>query len=262
MTSNVNKNKIDYILDEGMLSRRIEKKVRHPIRLFALAGLGVNQERFIKNISKKFFKLPWDLYDVHFLHAKQPFRKRSAAQFILTFSLPKDVWNTKRVPLKFFSQKVQGNDLRSSKRIFKESESVLTDSSDFQKLLVMLARIVQSVRVDVRRLKIIFHQVSTITRAGQPGDCAPEGIHQDGADYIVSAIKIAEKNVRGGKSIIYGFDKKEKILSRILEVGEGLFHADKKSSFWHDATPITFNPIQKGGSGYRNTIGFDIFIEN
>ena len=40
------------------------------------------------------------------------------------------------------------------------------------------------------------------------GSNAPEGIHQDGSDYIVSALVVDRGNIVGEISKIYGPDKK------------------------------------------------------
>ena len=41
---------------------------------------------------------------------------------------------------------------------------------------------------------------------------APEGIHQDGADYIVSALVLERKNIKGGKALYTVKTKKPVLL--------------------------------------------------
>jgi len=100
-----------------------------------------------------------------------------------------------------------------------------------------------------------------VTSFNQPADNAPEGIHQDGADYIVSALVIERRNVQGGTSIIYGPDKQTIYLTVTLQPGQGIFQADQGSDLWHDVTPIVLELNSSGGEGVRNILGFDILID-
>lgn len=101
-------------------------------------------------------------------------------------------------------------------------------------------------------------QVSVFTDKSRYGDNSPEGIHQDGAGYIVSALVVERKGITGGMSYIFGPDKKTKYFAKTLQQGEGLFQADKGSTLWHTVTKI--KPDKNHSSGFRNIIGFDINI--
>ncbi|MDY3245082.1 2OG-Fe dioxygenase family protein [Campylobacter sp.] len=46
---------------------------------------------------------------------------------------------------------------------------------------------------------------------GKKSTNSPEGIHQDGMDFIMSAFVIDRKNINGAKSIIYENDKNKNI---------------------------------------------------
>lgn len=87
---------------------------------------------------------------------------------------------------------------------------------------------------------------------------SPEGIHQDGMDYIVSALVVERNNVSGGKSIIYGADAITPLLNITLQSGQGIFQPDKGTELWHEVTPISL--INPNEPGYRSTIGFDVLI--
>lgn len=75
---------------------------------------------------------------------------------------------------------------------------------------------------------------------------SPEGVHQDGCEYIVSALVIDRFNVTGGESRVYCSNQEKMILSHVLNEGEGLLHADKHSSLWHEVTPISLYDEKKG----------------
>lgn len=85
---------------------------------------------------------------------------------------------------------------------------------------------------------------------------SPEGLHQDGSNYIVSALVIDKYNIEDGESKLYCTEKDEFIKSHTLEPGEGLFHIDKGSTIWHQVTPIKLKKPSME-IGYRNILGFD-----
>ena len=101
-----------------------------------------------------------------------------------------------------------------------------------------------------------------------PGDNSPEGAHEDGADFIVSALVINRINVEGAESQIIEElpnGKKEVIYKRILQPGEFAFQADTGeektygNDLWHHVTP--FYVVDKSKrDGWRDIIGFDINV--
>ena len=84
---------------------------------------------------------------------------------------------------------------------------------------------------------------------------SPEGIHKDGANYIISAFVINKKNIIGGKSIIYN-ENKNKIYETIINNNEFIFQEDK--NLWHYVTPI--ETYDSNYNGIRDIIGLDIKI--
>ena len=300
------KTPITYIIDEKHLSQKLETKIEFPLRLFNLRGLGVNQEKFLKDLAPSFAKLPWDYYDVRRerieiirryypenkkledffseyyagkkgmeeiewfiknlpLKARKdfrqirPYRRRSVARFVFERS-DSGEWSFKRIRVRAFSQNVKSTDYRSQKRVFTETPAKTVNHPEFQKLLQNVADIVSSVRPGARKIVATMHQVRTFARPGHPGDNAPEGIHQDGADYIISAIEVRQISSWGGVSTIYGPNKKTRYLTVNLGAGEGIFQADKGSPFWHDVTPIYEDPKTPQHWGVRDILGFDIRI--
>jgi hypothetical protein len=195
------------------------------------------------------------------LNALQPHRQRSLATFTVASS-PGGVPVFKRVPTGTFVQKVEETDCRSLNRIFGETSPEVTSHPAFARLLGCVVDLVNDVAAPRRPAHVAFHQVRTVTRGNAPSVVVPEGIHQDGADYIVSALVIEREAVTGGESIVYGPDRKTAYLRTVLEPGQGLFHADSHSPLWHGVTPIRLNPHSGRAEGKRSIFGFDIHLRD
>lgn len=99
---------------------------------------------------------------------------------------------------------------------------------------------------------VSVHQVRLLSYTGSTSDNAPEGMHQDGADYIVSAMVLNKHNIHNDTSIIYD-EHRQPLYRTSLDEGEFLFQDD--TQLWHDITPIYNQP---GYVGYRDILGFDI----
>jgi len=99
------------------------------------------------------------------------------------------------------------------------------------------------------------------------GENSPEGVHEDGAPYIISALVINRENALGGTSQIYEKledGTQELIFEKVLNPGEFIFQADtgEEKTFgndlWHYVTGIS--PTSVAEIGVRDIIGFDIEI--
>lgn len=189
----------------------------------------------------------------------KPYRKRTIAEFILNF---KDMWLVERVPASQFSQieakidAIDKLDYRRFPRIFQESDHRAVETDLFKQLLTELATIVQTNHPTIKKLNIVTHHTYVEATHDQAGDNSPEGIHQDGFDYIVSALVIERKNISGGVSRIYGADKKTCMLATQLSAGQGILQPDRGTNLWHNVTPIAVLP--EYDIGFRSSIGFDI----
>ena len=107
-----------------------------------------------------------------------------------------------------------------------------------------------------KKYNVSVHQVRLLSYPHLTSDNAPEGIHQDGVDYIVSALVLNKHNISNDASIIYD-DKKHEIFRKNLEVGDFIFQEDRQ--LWHD---ISLIQAEKGFLGYRDILGFDISLRN
>ncbi|NMM28738.1 MAG: 2OG-Fe dioxygenase family protein [Glaciimonas sp.] len=129
-------------------------------------------------------------------------------------------------------------DYRLTPRTFKELPDHLFDDNLKGKLRAVAEQTCEH-RPSTQRLSIVVHHTVVWCDAKQAGSNSPEGIHQDGMDFIVSALCIERRNVQGGRSIVYGADKATPIFAMELQPGQGIFQPDARTSLWHEVTPIS-----------------------
>ncbi len=189
----------------------------------------------------------------------KPFRRRAVSNFI--------VWqegsntNFKRISTPPFSQidayiKDEGFDFRKLPRIFTEIDDKFVNTEIFKGVLEGVANKIIHLHPTITSLGITVHHVLVETSSERVTSNSPEGIHQDGYDYIVSALVVERSNVSGGVSEIFGDDKSTKILTTTLESGYGILQPDKNTSLWHHVTKLLVKSPEN--PGYRSSIGFDI----
>jgi hypothetical protein len=181
-------------------------------------------------------------------------RKRSVARFNLLRAA--NGWKRERVRADKYSQNVAPDDPRALVRVFHEMETLVTDHPQVRHLMECFADLVRERHPDCKMLRMNVHQMFIFADVLSGGENAPEGIHQDGADYIVSALVIERAGIVGGETIVYGLDKKTEYLRRTLAEGEGVFQSDKV--LWHYVTQIRENPGVPPDYGHRSILGFDM----
>jgi hypothetical protein len=108
----------------------------------------------------------------------------------------------------------------------------------------------------VNKVSVDLHQVRQLAYPRLESHNSPEGIHRDGASYIVSAFVVNRANVGGGESIIYDENKKEEY-ETILKRGHGMFMEDKVQ--YHYVEPIH---ALNNCLGFRDILGIDIKIHH
>lgn len=200
----------------------------------------------------------------------QPWRRRSVAGFTISQSNSRLTVRRKRVEQ--FTQSVNGMDIRSLPRVFKESPDHHVNTPAFKSLLKAVFCIVQSARKKigkkVSKIGITAHFMSVQATSSKPGDNSPEGAHEDGADYIISALVVNRQNLKGGQTQIIEqlpSGKKQIIFKHILRPGQFVFQADSRdeitygTDLWHHVTPFYLSNPKKG-EGWRDIIGFDINV--
>lgn len=194
------------------------------------------------------------------IEALVPTRLRCMSEYSMHWN---GKWDIERIPSSLVSQTKaliasDGEiDYRQSRRKFKELPQELFDSN-LRALLVGVADMVRETRRSVQKLNVSVHNTVVYCHPQQLTTNSPEGIHQDGVEFIVSALVVERSNISGGKSIIYGRDKCTKLFQAELQAGQGIFQADLGTELWHEVTPIT--AVDPTRSGYRSTIGFDVTI--
>ncbi|HDM8440049.1 2OG-Fe dioxygenase family protein [Yersinia enterocolitica] len=199
--------------------------------------------------------------DKKIFYSYKPFRKRGVSQFTAEYIDNK--WSINHIDLPTltnFTQKADHQlDLRQLIRRFPPMDRATANSA---MLKILIKKFIEMLcecepKRKIKKIGVTCHQISLIIDGSTPQvSNSPEGLHQDGSDYIVSALVIDKYNIEGGTSKLYCLERDELIKSHTLECGEGLFHIDKNSSIWHQVTPIKLKePSIK--SGYRNILGFD-----
>jgi len=186
----------------------------------------------------------------------KPYRRRVISHFALDY---KDGWDIKRIKIKNFEQKDIKQDYRQLPRQFSEASDILVSLNSFNKFIVGIGNIVKDLNKSVKYLQMIVHNTGVIATQDRMGKNSPEGIHQDGFDYIVSAFVVERNGIEGARSEIYGPNKHTKCLVKTLKEGEGILQRDRNSELWHTVTPFKkTSPALSYGT--RNTIGVDINI--
>ncbi|MDO8599187.1 MAG: 2OG-Fe dioxygenase family protein, partial [bacterium] len=142
---------------------------------------------------------------------------------------------------------------------------------EFQRLIVAVAEMVEDAETEAGRrvhgMTATFHQMGLEVLAdGVAPTMAPEGVHRDGADYIVSALVMERDDVEGGTSTVLSPDKAKTLLTVTLAPGQGIFQADalrslpESQQLWHNVTPVTLRDSDDDQRGSRNIFGFDVVL--
>lgn len=188
-------------------------------------------------------------------------RQRNIASFLI------EIWDDnifiERIKEDNFTQNVE--DFRAWKREFEQASEKAVENSLFYKLIEEITKQVRIIHPNTRKLQFTSHFMRTLAHEKIKGENAPEGIHEDGAEYIVSALVIKRYNIVGASSQIFektSNDTKNLIFEKELNPGEFIFQADTGEEYtfgndlWHYVTPAEPDNINE--IGIRDIIGFDI----
>ncbi|MBD2598126.1 2OG-Fe dioxygenase family protein [Nostoc spongiaeforme FACHB-130] len=144
-----------------------------------------------------------------------------------------------------FQSKTYNPLLGDIKREFAELEDGIIELDIFKKMVLAFS---DSCKLHPEA-EIGVHQIRTICSAENMGNPAPEGIHQDGTDFI-GIFSVARENIQGGETHLYTAKKEKPVFSKVLNSGELLLVNDHE--FFHFTTPIK---PQVDGLGIR-----DVFV--
>jgi hypothetical protein len=131
------------------------------------------------------------------------------------------------------------------KREFAELEDGIIELDSFKKMVLAFS---DSCKLHPEA-EIGVHQIRTICSPENMGNPAPEGIHQDGTDFI-GIFSVKRENIQGGETHLYTAKKEKPVFSKVLKPGELLLVNDH--DFFHFTTPIK---PQTDGLGIR-----DVFV--
>lgn len=118
----------------------------------------------------------------------------------------------------------------------------------------LLAEIIQFVTQQIsfnneEEWRVQAHQFRIVADANESGQPTPEGIHRDGADFILIML-LERNNIRGGVNHIYD-NKKRLVFGGILEkIGDAALIDDRK--VWHGVSEVY--PIDNDKPAYRDVL--------
>jgi hypothetical protein len=100
--------------------------------------------------------------------------------------------------------------------------------------------------------EVRIHQIRIVASQDEPGLPAPEGIHQDGTDFLTLHL-VRRRNIAGGESTIYDLDRKPIQRYTLTETLDSLILEDPR--IMHGVTPVY--PTDGKTVGTRDMLGVD-----
>jgi hypothetical protein len=100
--------------------------------------------------------------------------------------------------------------------------------------------------------EVRVHQIRIVATPKEPGLPAPEGIHQDGTDFLTLHL-VRRENIVGGESTIYDLDRRPIAQYTMREALDSMILED--SRVMHGVTPVWSADGQS--SGVRDLLGVD-----
>ncbi|AFZ23913.1 hypothetical protein Cylst_1636 [Cylindrospermum stagnale PCC 7417] len=170
---------------------------------------------------KPFFNdLPLDNY------IKGKYRFRRLSRFMVSGD------NLIKLPHGYLLQSKEYNPIVGDiKREFAELDNALIELDIFKHLVLAFS---DSCKLHPEA-EIGVHQIRTTCSPTNLGNPAPEGIHQDGTDFI-GIFSVDRDNIQGGETHLYSAKKEKPVFNKILHPGELLLVNDHE--FFHFTTPI------------------------
>jgi hypothetical protein len=216
------------------------------------------------------FRLSYNNLPIDIIKNGKPTRLRRYANFNISFKNEfkleyinsnifkqnvDDFRNKPRIfqPIEIYDNELKQNvdDFRNKSRIFQPIEIY---DNEFLNLIKNVSYLPLIDNKNIKKMNMHIHQVRLISYPFEPSDNSPEGIHRDGADYIISALILNKHNIKNDTSIIYN-ENMEQIYNTNLNVGEFIFQEDRK--LFHDIKKIK---AIDDFIGYRDILGFDFTI--
>jgi hypothetical protein len=184
----------------------------------------------------------------------RPHRRRSLRKYRLSRHATR-CWQLQPLADRRFEQPAV--DGRTPVRDFAAMPLALTYHPDMLRFVSGVAETIHD-QCGAIALEMAVHQMLTLADGDSAVDPAPEGLHQDGADYIVSALVVRRRGVLGGTSRVLRGTAGAVLLERDLQEGEGIFQPDAGSPLWHEVSPIRV--AAAGHPGQRMILGIDAHV--
>lgn len=190
----------------------------------------------------------------------RPTRKKACSTFIANINSPNNTWLIGPKTAEEVTQKVGDYDYRAIPRKYDPIPQIIIEHPAYRQILANVLHMVKQANPNATCLHITSWLMSCYSFSDLATTNSPEGIHQDGADYIVSAFVMERKNISGGISRVFHSDNLEQSIAEVvLDEGQGIFMSDAGSPLYHDLTHMhVANPEQN--FGVRNILGFDIYL--
>ena len=184
-------------------------------KLQMLAGLDTG------SFSASFENLPVDPY------IKGTFRRRRFSRFTGTPA------HLHRLEHKFFVQSSKINKLAGDiKRDFPELDENLKDLPEFQRIVEAF---VDFSKIDPMVTEMGVHQIRIVASRNEQGEPAPEGIHQDGFDFV-GIFCIKREGISGGETHLYREKEGAPIFDKVLQPAEFVMVNDR--TLFHYASAV------------------------
>jgi hypothetical protein len=133
--------------------------------------------------------------------------------------------NLNRLEHKYFEQSSAINKLAGGiKRDFPELEDQLVLLPEFQ---MLVSRFVDFSKIEPETTEIGVHQIRIVASPGEVGEPAPEGIHQDGFDFV-GIFSISRQNLRGAETRLHEDPNQPPIFAKELHPGEFVLVNDRR----------------------------------
>jgi hypothetical protein len=100
--------------------------------------------------------------------------------------------------------------------------------------------------------EVRVHQIRIVASAAEAGLPAPEGIHQDGTDFLTLHM-VRRRNVEGGVSTIYDLERRPITTYTMMDEMDSFILEDPR--IMHGVTPVV--PADGKGEATRDLLGLD-----
>jgi hypothetical protein len=107
-----------------------------------------------------------------------------------------------------------------------------------------------------RTWEVRIHQIRIVASSKEPGLPAPEGIHQDGTDFLTLHL-VRRQGVVGGTTTIYDVDRKPIWSGTMRRALDSLILEDRR--ILHGVTPV--DAVDERTTGIRDMLGVDFIYD-